>query len=750
MSDHIDEFADLPPELRTKARDMWYGAQKPNGAHRTEATAEGVDVDARKQAELFLRTLDPTTDRHCFVAIGETPARKGMVRELHGTLAELWPTLCELNKQGDAIYCTANGTDGTGRKAQNINKVRDIWCEDDTGARHSKPLPIEPDLVVETSPGKAHLHIVADDLTPEDHRSAMASMVELYGSDPNAKDLSRILRVPGFLHQKGKPFLVSIVGGRATKPGYARRSADEVRKAFPPLPPKPEPVHYASDVNLAHVAEALRYVTDFDTRQTWLKVGAALHDVDTLEARELWDTWAKQSAKYDAADSDRVWDSFSHERKDGKRVTVGSIFRRALKGGWKPPADWRGDPTSGFGPTADEDLKNDAKPNIFDERSWLFDQTPESELSMEVREWIAKRRLVRGYVTLLIAPGGTGKSLLELQWSAAVALGLGAFTQLDVCERTKVLVLNNEDPRRETQLRMQAIFKHFGLDWAEAHGRIRFFSGYGDPFRMAIKNRDGKIEHGPHVKALIELVKREGYGVICVDPLISTGQGLSENDNGDMEALLSVYRHIAAETNAAVCIVGHTRKLPQGSSEGHAGHIDSGRGASTAKDAARIGLTLYNMSEDDAKKLKVPAHQKHRYVRLDETEKFNLGLARPTAQWFERVSVKLTNAKGQFEWMGVLVPAFRSVDSIEDIEHRILLAINEGKRLSPSKQASNSAAGWIVAQQHGSKDFSEEEAKAAKDAAQTMLDTLEANNVLARGTYVNKGDVCGCYVAGKI
>jgi hypothetical protein len=54
-------------------------------------------------------------------------------------------------------------------------------------------------------------------------------MVEAHGSDPDGKDLARVLRRPGSWHQKGEPHQVRIVGGCE-----ARYGRDELIKAFPP------------------------------------------------------------------------------------------------------------------------------------------------------------------------------------------------------------------------------------------------------------------------------------------------------------------------------------------------------------------------------------------------------------------------------------------------------------------------------------------------------------------------------------
>ncbi|MCS5565424.1 MAG: phage/plasmid primase, P4 family, partial [Methylococcales bacterium] len=65
----------------------------------------------------------------------------------------------------------------------------------------------------------------------EQHQSVMDRMVADYGSDPNAKDLCRVLRLPGFYHQKGTPHLVRIVQDSGTE----RYSAEQLIAAFPPV-----------------------------------------------------------------------------------------------------------------------------------------------------------------------------------------------------------------------------------------------------------------------------------------------------------------------------------------------------------------------------------------------------------------------------------------------------------------------------------------------------------------------------------
>src|SRR5262249_26306817 len=126
-----------------------------------------------------------------------------------------------------------NRTDMQGRTAENIVHIRAVWQEDDAG--YSGTFPIAPSLVVESSPGKFHRYWLTDcpanEQTRLEHRGVMGRMVASYGSDKNAADICRVLRVPGFLHRKAAPFMVRIIDSPRNRYSWA-----EIVEAFPPLP----------------------------------------------------------------------------------------------------------------------------------------------------------------------------------------------------------------------------------------------------------------------------------------------------------------------------------------------------------------------------------------------------------------------------------------------------------------------------------------------------------------------------------
>jgi hypothetical protein len=196
------------------------------------------------EAFKFLKLIDPRARAFTFQAFREKGDARDIVPQvIHGRdLSEV----ARKHAAGAGVHIVINETDGLGRKSKNIVRVRAVWQEDDDGYTGCIP------------PGPQHRRRVvaralpsllvgndwpADERGRADFASVMERMVETYGSDKNAKDISRVMRLPGFLHRKAdkgpiNPFLVRIV--EATGKRYMRA---EIRAAFPPVPREPrEPI----------------------------------------------------------------------------------------------------------------------------------------------------------------------------------------------------------------------------------------------------------------------------------------------------------------------------------------------------------------------------------------------------------------------------------------------------------------------------------------------------------------------------
>jgi len=141
------------------------------------------------------RTFDDNSDRK----------DSSLVRKLRGTIEEHLETLLELNRRGAGIFFTVNTTDGLGVSNSNITSIEYLWIEDDGDAPDAvSRCPLTPCLKVKTSVGHYHHYfkVEPNSIKPADFKQYQSVMAEKYGSDTNALDASRVLRVAGFYHQK--------------------------------------------------------------------------------------------------------------------------------------------------------------------------------------------------------------------------------------------------------------------------------------------------------------------------------------------------------------------------------------------------------------------------------------------------------------------------------------------------------------------------------------------------------------------
>lgn len=261
---------------------------------------------------------------------------------LDDTFDNLKGELASQNRKGAGVFVTVNETDGKGRKAENIVRIRAVWQDDDNGFEGE--LPLEPTLEVETSPGKFHRYWVIDpeygEMSFETFDAVMSVLVEEYGSDPNAKDRSRVLRLPGSMHMKNTPsHLVKIVGGSKERypvevivSAFLERS--DTREVSEEEKPKGPKLKYEWDWE--KIKDALRFLSS-DERSSWFKYGAAIHSASggSMRGLRIWDEWSKTTTagNYDPDEQERYWQK---EFKRSQGVTEATIFRDAMANGWEP------------------------------------------------------------------------------------------------------------------------------------------------------------------------------------------------------------------------------------------------------------------------------------------------------------------------------------------------------------------------------------------------------------------------------
>ena len=146
-----------------------------------------------------------------FQTFGDRGTDSSLVRILHGNLEQHSQELIGLNQRGAGAFVCINETDGAGRKAENITKVRAVFVDlDGVPLEPVLAAELEPSLVVETSPERYHAYWFVDDLPLDQFTRVQKTLIAQFDSDDAVHDLSRVMRLPGFYNRKREPFLVRI------------------------------------------------------------------------------------------------------------------------------------------------------------------------------------------------------------------------------------------------------------------------------------------------------------------------------------------------------------------------------------------------------------------------------------------------------------------------------------------------------------------------------------------------------------
>lgn len=249
------------------------------------------------------------------------------------------------------------------------------------------------------------------------------------------------------------------------------------------------------------------------------------------------------------------------------------------------------------------------------------------------RQWLYGTALIRRFVSVLIAPGGVGKSALALGQAVALATGRN-FLAERVHHSVPVWVLNLEDPLEETERRLAALMLRHGIARSELEGRLFLHSGRERRVTVAAMADGAWRVVLPDRDAMIAAAKQAGVGLVVVDPFVKS-HALEENNNAQMDAAATAWAEVAEETGAAILLVHHVRK-------GAAEDVDAARGGKALTDAARAARLLSVMTPEEAERLDVPVNECWRHVRLDDA-KANLAPVANKALWYRLETVNLGN-----------------------------------------------------------------------------------------------------------
>jgi hypothetical protein len=513
-------------------------------AARQQQTA-GIDF---AEADRFLELLDPVALIWTFQVFDDSKRPGGPAAQiLHGSFRELRDKLAKLNFKGCGIYVTVNETDGRGRKSENTKRVRTVFQEDDSG--FAGDFPLIPSLVVESSPGKFHRYWLLSNAWPADEQGRIAftgvmeQLIAGYGSDPSAKDVSRVLRLPGFMHVKNpkRPFRVRIVAASGKR--YTRA---QLLEAFPLANPerKRPKILFSCPAYIEEFKSALAAVPP-DTSEdygSWLDVGMAAKYEFGQQGLPIWDEWSQRASTYDRAELGAKWISFK-----GSGITARTVYDIARKAGW---LGWKADPRDEFDPI--EELAgskaSEEPPQTQGVVLEVLDKISPKDIAWEWRDVLA-----RGKLTLLAGPIKQGKSQVLVSAAAIISTGGKWPVSGETATRGTVLILQCEDGVEDTVVpRLIAA----GAD----RTKIKRIKSTMAPVKGGkLKERHFSLADdlallGAKIKELGDVV------ALGIDPVTAYMGKIDSNDTAQVRSVLDPIAAFAAEHHVAVLGITHLNK----------------------------------------------------------------------------------------------------------------------------------------------------------------------------------------------
>lgn len=487
--------------------------------------------------------------------------------------------LAKINAQGFGVFFTVNALDGKGRTAQNVTAVHALWIDYDTADtkrpdQFAELFALEPSAIVESSPGKHHVYWFAIGLPLEQFTDAQLKLAAHYGTDPTVSDLPRVMRLPGFMHRKGEPFLVRRIGGNARRYDAAEIGAMLAaipKPETPPAAPLAGPPSHAPTGGDRYAMRALETA-----------LGAVLTAREgernaTLNREAFGLFGLVKAGRLDAATVRNAFEGLaaSNGLEPGEIAATLASAESAATPRYDglpvapQPADlWRlrdGSAAAGA-PLAPSNCS-----------AWASVISLENLANAEPQFFWTAELLPAGTTTLLSAHGGTGKTTLALQWAVCLATGRAFFGKATTAGR--VLFYSAEDNAGQIRARLRVICEAFGIDAAALSGRLLLLDATDiDPSLYA--EAHNPLTHGRDYRTTLRYDRlreeADGFGadVLIIDNASDTYDA-EENARARVRAFMRALNVIAKERDAAVLLLAHvdknTAKNSRDNSEGYSG-----------------------------------------------------------------------------------------------------------------------------------------------------------------------------------
>jgi hypothetical protein len=300
------------------------------------------DLEAAfRHAELLTGSRDTKMHARCI----HDQNRKAPAHKLFGNIENLWAEMQAKQEAGYGVFIVVN--EGGDTDTAIIN-VRAVFVDAD-----DVPLPttwhVAPDFFVQRDATHWHAYWRVLDLAPADFSRIQKRLAAHYGTDPAVCNLSRVMRLAGTLHQKGKPVTITLIdrtnGLDAALLGHGVAELSEGLSATVPEATERPSLRRGEPVDETFLREALSFLEPDSPYPQWRDVVAAIGAANCPDAAQIAHEWSlgkldckkryegNYPVRYNGPEPvDQVLATMP-PKEDG--IGPGSIARLAMEAGWK-------------------------------------------------------------------------------------------------------------------------------------------------------------------------------------------------------------------------------------------------------------------------------------------------------------------------------------------------------------------------------------------------------------------------------
>ncbi|UTX34219.1 AAA family ATPase [Micrococcus luteus] len=214
-----------------------------------------------------------------------------------------------------------------------------------------------------------------------------------------------------------------------------------------------------------------------------------------------------------------------------------------------------------------------AEPDTVRSRFPALDLTALLDPNRPEREWVVRGLIPAGTSVSLVAPAGTGKSLLLLALALDVARGRDDFAGLAIDRQRRVLIVDMENTPEDYAERLGAL----GVTQANAHELAGRFDVIDLPRLAPLDTATG----GAELAEILDEYGLEAGDVVVLDSF----QRVTEGPENDADTARAFYRHTGAMLKARGMTVVRTDNTGKDAAKG-------ARGTSSKKDDVDVELIL--------------------------------------------------------------------------------------------------------------------------------------------------------------